>query len=63
MTSKFLSVTFLLLVSVYAKAQEPINITVFNKQPINFQGKKGTDDEVIRLMNGRLVYKSNRSYV
>lgn len=57
MTSKFLSVTFLLLVSVYAKAQEPINITVFNKQPINFQGKKGTDDEVIRLMNGRLVYK------
>ncbi|MDD7915337.1 PNGase F N-terminal domain-containing protein [Polaribacter ponticola] len=30
---------------------------IFNKQPINFMGEKGTDSETVRLMDGRLVYK------
>ena len=40
-----------------ANAQEPINLSVFKKQPINFGGQKGTDAEAVSLMSGRVVYK------
>lgn len=32
-------------------------MNVFNKQPLNFGGEKGSDTEAVRLMSGRLVYK------
>ncbi len=38
-------------------AQKPIKYSVFNKQPLNFGGEKGTDPEAVRLMEGRVVYK------
>lgn len=49
------TVLFLALCSV--NAQETLNYTVFNKQPINFHGDKSTDSEAVSLMDGRLVYK------
>ena len=42
---------------VSLNAQEPKHFEVFNKQPINFGGQKGTDQEVVSLMSGRLAYK------
>lgn len=38
-------------------AQDPLHYSIFEKQPINFHGKEGTDSEVVRLMDGRIVYK------
>ncbi|WP_432221040.1 PNGase F N-terminal domain-containing protein [Flavobacterium sp. TMP13] len=38
-------------------AQEATHHTIFNKQPLNFGGAKGTDPEAVSLMSGRVVYK------
>lgn len=46
---------FTALLSV--NAQEPLQYTVFKKQPINFNGVKSTDLETVALMSGCVVYK------
>ncbi len=38
-------------------AQEPETHVVFKNQPINFNGDKGSDQGVVRLQSGRLIYK------
>ena len=38
-------------------AQEELNINIFKNQPINFNGEIGEDSEVVRLQNGRIIYK------
>ena len=50
-------ITFLFTALYSVNAQEPINHTVFEKQPINFGGEKSTDPEAVSLMSGRLAYK------
>ncbi|MEO5789299.1 PNGase F N-terminal domain-containing protein [Gelidibacter sp.] len=52
-----LLIAFLFTTLCSVNAQKPVNHTVFNKQPLNFGGEKGTDPEAVRLMDGRLVYK------
>lgn len=52
-----LLIAFLFTTLCSVNAQKPVNYTVFNKQPLNFGGEKGTDPEAVRLMDGRLVYK------
>ena len=52
-----LLITFLLTALCSVNAQKPVNYSVFNKQPLNFGGEKGTDPEAVRLMDGRVVYK------
>lgn len=47
----------LMFLSVSVLGQNAITKQIFNKQPINFGGKKGTDPEAVSLMSGRLVYK------
>lgn len=48
----------LLCLSIFTlNAQEPLIYKAFEKQPINFNGDKGTDTETVTLMSGRLVYK------
>ena len=38
-------------------AQEELNFSIFKNQPINFGGENGDDSEVIRIQNGRIIYK------
>lgn len=57
MKLKSLLITFLLTTLFSAYAQKPSTYKVFEKQPLNFSGEKGTDAEAVRLMDGRLVYK------
>lgn len=57
MKSNLFIIIVLWLVTFSLNAQEPIIYKVFDKQPINFNGKKGTDSKNVRLMDGRLVYK------
>lgn len=45
-----------LCVNLFAQGNST-KINVFNKQVLNFGGKKGTDSEAVSLMSGRLVYK------
>lgn len=40
-----------------ANAQNPNTHKIFEKQPINFGGDKGSDTEAVSLMSNRLVYK------
>ena len=51
-----LSAIFLITVSKLT-GQEKISKTVFKSQPINFGGETGKDSDVVRLQEGRLVYK------
>ncbi|RXJ49933.1 PNGase F N-terminal domain-containing protein [Gelidibacter gilvus] len=57
MKLKSLLITFLLATFVSVYAQNPSTYKVFEKQPLNFSGEKGTDAEAVSLMDGRLVYK------
>ncbi|AUC83815.1 N-glycanase [Polaribacter sp. ALD11] len=58
MKFKNIIVIYLLAFCANIIAQEnSTKINVFNKQPLNFGGKKGLDTEAVRLMSGRLVYK------
>lgn len=57
MKFKSLLITFLFASLFSANAQNPSTYKVFEKQPINFTGDKGTDTDAVRLMDGRLVYK------
>ena len=57
MKLKTLLITFVFATLFSANAQEPLHYTVFEKQPINFGGEKGTDPEAVRLMDGRVAYK------
>lgn len=45
------------LVLLKLQAQEPLTVSVFKNQPINFKGNTGQDSKVRRLQNGRVVYK------
>ena len=57
MKLNFLLITTFFFTVFSINAHKPLNVKVFNKQPINFMGEKGTDSETVRLMSGRLVYK------
>lgn len=57
MKFKSLLITFLFASLFSANAQNPSTYKVFEKQPINFTGDKGTDTDAVGLMDGRLVYK------
>jgi len=57
MKSNVLIFTFLVFTIFSLNAQKPVNVKVFEKQPLNFGGEKGTDAKTVRLMDGRLVYK------
>ncbi|MBO3098743.1 PNGase F N-terminal domain-containing protein [Gelidibacter pelagius] len=57
MKLKSLLITFLFASLFSANAQNPSTYKVFDKQPLNFTGDKGTDAEAVSLMDGRLVYK------
>ena len=57
MKLNILLIAFLCTALFSVNAQKPIKHTVFNKQPLNFGGEKGSDPEAVRLMEGRLVYK------
>ena len=57
MKLKSLLITFIFATLFSAYAQKPTTFKIFEKQPLNFSGEKGTDAEAIRLMDGRLVYK------
>lgn len=46
-----------IFVFLTGNAQNELNRSVFKYQPINFGGEPGTDTNVVRLQNGRLVYK------
>ena len=58
MKTKF---TFLILVCFFlvskAFSQEELKYLVFDNTPINFGGEKGKDSSVVRLQNGRIIYK------
>ena len=50
--------SLLFLFSIFiGAAQEELNINIFKNQPVNFGGEKGDDSNVIRLQNGRIIYK------
>ncbi|MBJ7879818.1 PNGase F N-terminal domain-containing protein [Gelidibacter salicanalis] len=57
MKSNVLIFTFLVFAIFSSSAQKPSIYKVFEKQPLNFGGEKGSDAETARLMDGRLVYK------
>ncbi|MBA6153240.1 PNGase F N-terminal domain-containing protein [Gelidibacter maritimus] len=57
MKFRSLLITFLFATLFSAYAQNPSTYRVFEKQPLNFTGEKGTDTDAVRLMDGRLVYK------
>lgn len=40
-----------------ATSQTEFTHHVFSDQPVNFEGMAGTDDKVVRLQKGRLIYK------
>ena len=52
-----LSVCLLVVcVSLFGQENNTV-VNVFNKQPINFNGEKGSDTKTQVLQNGRVVYK------
>lgn len=57
MKLKSLLITFLFATLFSAYGQKPSTYKVFEKQPLNFTGEKGTDTDAVSLMDGRLVYK------
>lgn len=57
MKLKFLFATFFLATLFLVHAQKPMTYKIFEKQPINFGGQKGSDPVAVSLMSGRLVYK------
>tara|TARA_R110002012_G_scaffold318604_1_gene537332 strand:- start:22246 stop:23427 length:1182 start_codon:yes stop_codon:yes gene_type:complete len=58
MNSKLIVLSFLISSLCFSTfAQEEFKKQLFENHPINFGGEKGDDPEVVRLMEGRLVYK------
>ena len=56
--SIYLIIPFILvLFPLQVEAQEALNELIFKDQPINFNGVTGSDEQVRRLHNGRLIYK------
>lgn len=50
--------SLLFLFSIFiGAAQEELNINIFKNQPVNFNGEIGPDSEVVRLQNGRIIFK------
>jgi hypothetical protein len=56
---KFSPLLFSLIffISLKVLAQEELTYAIFKKEPINFGGGLGSDAEVFRLQNGRIIYK------
>ncbi len=48
---------FILFISLKVLAQEELTYAIFKNEPINFGGGLGSDTEVFRLQNGRIIYK------
>ena len=57
MKSNILLFTFLFASLYSIIAQENIKYTVFESEPINFNGTPGNDTEVKRYQSGRIIYK------
>ncbi len=55
MKKKLLSL--LLCCAFFNGISQELQQTIFKNQPINFNGTKGNDSEVIRVASGRIVYK------
>jgi len=54
----YFTISLLFIFSIFkGAAQEELNFSIFKNQPINFGGELGDDSKVIRLQNGRLIYK------
>ena len=54
----YFTISLLFIFSIFkGAAQEELNYSIFKNQPINFGGEVGDDSEVIRLQNGRIIYK------
>ncbi|HMR16582.1 MAG: N-glycanase [Confluentibacter sp.] len=58
MNTKLLALNFLLCFLCFSGiAQNPTTHQIFEKQPLNFGGDKGSDTEAVSLMSNRLIYK------
>ncbi len=57
MKTKISTLILVVFTMINVIAQEELIQNVFNHQPINFGGEKGTDNEVTSLQDGRLIYK------
>jgi hypothetical protein len=57
MRTRILAIILILFSITSSIAQEELSYSVFKNQPINFGGEKGIDSEVIRLQDGRIIYK------
>lgn len=58
MNSKLIALIFLLGFLCFPTfGQNELTYQLFEKQPLNFNGEKGSDNKAISLMSGRLVYK------
>lgn len=53
-------ILFIFFSTLEGIAQEELNFSIFKNQPINFNGSIGSDSEVNRLQDGRLIYKKVR---
>ncbi len=58
MKINYFTISLLFIFSIYnGVAQEELNYSIFKNQLINFGGEVGDDSKVIRLQNGRIIYK------
>ncbi|WP_372793466.1 PNGase F N-terminal domain-containing protein [Lutibacter sp.] len=57
MTTRILTLLLTVFSLTTSISQEELSCSVFKNQPINFGGEKGMDSEVIRLQEGRIIYK------
>jgi len=57
MRTRILAIILILFSVTSSIAQEELSYSVFKNQPINFGGEKGIDSKVIRLQDGRIIYK------
>ena len=57
---RYLFIVFIFSISFFTNSvysQKGLDQIVFTKQPVNYEGAPGADEEVKRLQKGRLVYK------
>ena len=57
MTTRILTLLLTVFSLTTSISQEELSCSVFKNQPINFGGEEGMDSEVIRLQEGRIIYK------
>ncbi len=57
MKLKTLLIVSILLLFFKSFAQQELTYNIFKSEPINFNGSKGDDSDVVRLQDGRIIYK------